>query len=278
LRNSKEVISRGYLMTVPMKPCAGRFGEETNRLLMVNENHAQWLPHDCEQCGQPVMALLIGGHWTPEPHWPSVPRRGNGKSGSTDVQGMQVTMGIQSLQGASDAFPVREHRDDLRGSVAGAPWSGPKRRGKAPGPAVHKHHERETLNLETQKRTRVFVVDDEFTIASTLALILHHLDFDATSFTGPLDALQAAITHAPDVLVSDIAMPDLSGIELAIRVRELVPDCKVILFSGLASTVDVLNTAEANGQNFEVLLKPVHPAALAKRIREITGESVSVDH
>jgi CheY-like chemotaxis protein len=265
-------------MTVPKKPCAGRFSEETNQLLLVNENHAQWLPHTCEQCGQPVMARLIGGHWTPEPHWPSVARRGNGRSDSTDVQVGQGTTGIQSLQGASDAFPVREHRDDLHGPFAGAPWSGPKRRGKAPGPAVHKPRERETLNLETQKRTRVFVVDDEFTIASTLALILHHLDFDATSFAGPVDALQAAITHAPDVLVSDIKMADLSGIELAIRVRELVPDCKVILFSGLASTVDLLNTAEANGQNFEVLLKPVHPAALVKRIRELTGESVSADH
>jgi CheY-like chemotaxis protein len=265
-------------MTVPKKPCAGRFSDETKQLLQVNENHAQWLPHTCEQCGQPVMAGLIGGHWTPEPHWPSVPRRGNGRSDSTDIQVEQGTTGIQSLQGASDAFPDHEHRDDLRRPAVGAPWSGPKRRDKAPGPAVNKAHERETLHLETRKRTRVFVVDDEFTIASTLALILHHLDFDATSFAGPLDALQAAITRAPDVLVSDIKMPDLSGIELAIRVRELVPDCKVILFSGLASTVDLLSTAEANGQNFEVLLKPVHPADLVKRIRELTGESVSVDH
>ena len=265
-------------MTVPMKPCAGRFSEETIEILQVNENHAQWLPHPCEQCGQPVVARLTGGHWSPEPHWPSVPRRGNGRSDSTDVKAGQATTGIRSLEGASDAFPIREHRDDPRGPVPGAPWSGPKRRGKGPGPAVYKSRERESFNLETQKRTRVFVVDDEFSIASTLALILHHLDFDATSFAGPLDALQAATTRGPDVLVANIAMPDLSGIELAIRVREIVPDCKVILFSGQASTVDLLNTAEANGQNFEVILKPVHPAALVKKIRELTGEFVAVDH
>jgi CheY-like chemotaxis protein len=261
-----------------MKPCAGRFSEETIQLLQVNENHAQWLPHACEQCGQPVVARLSLGHWTPEPHWPSVPRRGNGRSDNTDVQVGQATTGIQSLEEASDGFPVSEPRGDLRGPDPAASWSEPKRRGKAPGPAVYKSHQRETFNLETQKRTRVFVVDDEFTIASTLALILHHLDFDATSFAGPLDALQAATTRAPDVLVSNIEMPDLSGVELAIRMREIVPDCKVILFSGQASTVDLLNTAEANGQNFEVLLKPVHPTALVKRIRELTGESVSVDH
>jgi CheY-like chemotaxis protein len=265
-------------MTVPMKPCAGRFSEETIQLLQVNENHAQWLPHACEQCGQPVVARLALGHWTPEPHWPSVPRRGQGRSGSPDVQVGQGTTGIQSLEAASDGFPVRENRDDLRGPDLPASWSEPKRRGKAPGPAVYKSHQREAFSLETQKRTRVFVVDDEFSIASTLALVLHHLDFDATSFAGPLDALQAATTRAPDVLVSNIEMPDLSGVELAIRMREIVPDCKVILFSGQASTVDLLNTAEANGQNFEVLLKPVHPTALVKRIRELTGESVSVDH
>lgn len=65
-------------------------------------------------------------------------------------------------------------------------------------------------------------------------------------------------------------MPLLSGIELAIQVREHCPNCKVLLFSGQAATSNLLEIAKANGQDFEVLLKPVHPADLLARIRNLT--------
>jgi DNA-binding NtrC family response regulator len=125
----------------------------------------------------------------------------------------------------------------------------------------------------SQPRTqlRVFVVDDEFVIASTLGLILRHKGFDAISFHTPLDALQAASSQAPDLLISDVVMPQLSGIELAIRLQEQCPNCKVLLFSGQAATAGLLETARANGHNFEILAKPVHPTDLLRKIAESTG-------
>jgi CheY-like chemotaxis protein len=72
----------------------------------------------------------------------------------------------------------------------------------------------------TRSRQRVFVVDDENIIASTLALILQHKGFDATPFTKPFEALRAACSQAPDLLVTNVVMPLLSGIELAIQVLE----------------------------------------------------------
>lgn len=94
--------------------------------------------------------------------------------------------------------------------------------------------------------------------------------FNARSFTKPLDALEAARLEAPDLLISDVVMPLLSGIELAIQVREHCPDCKVLLFSGQAATVSLLETARAKGYDFEVLLKPVHPSDLLTKIRNLT--------
>jgi len=79
---------------------------------------------------------------------------------------------------------------------------------------------------------RIFIVDDEHVITSTLAMILRNQGFEATSFTEPLDALEAALCEAPDLLISDVMMPRLSGIELAIEVRKHCPECKVLLFSG----------------------------------------------
>ena len=116
---------------------------------------------------------------------------------------------------------------------------------------------------QTYKQPRVFVVDDEDVIASTLAMILRLKGgFNARSFTKPLDALEAARLEAPDLLISDVVMPLLSGIELAIQVREHCPDCKVLLFSGQAATVSLLETARAKGYDSELLLEagtPIRP-------------------
>ncbi len=126
--------------------------------------------------------------------------------------------------------------------------------------------------LKRRKQPVVFVVDDEHVIASSLATILRHLGFDATSFTEPMDALNAARATHPDLLITDVVMPQLSGIDLAVQVEESCPNCKVLLFSGQASTANLLETARANGHEFELVLKPVHPKDLLSKIQHLTGE------
>jgi DNA-binding response OmpR family regulator len=122
---------------------------------------------------------------------------------------------------------------------------------------------------ETRKQHRVFVVDDERMIASTLAMILSHRGFDATAYVRPREALQAARSAPPDLLISDVVMPELSGIDLSIQVREKCPLCKILLFSGQATTSDLLEEARAQGHNFELLTKPAHPTELLKKIDEL---------
>lgn len=72
--------------------------------------------------------------------------------------------------------------------------------------------------LTSVKQLRVFVVDDEDVIASTLAMILRYSGgFHATFFNSPTEALEAARCDPPDLLVSDVVMPALAGIELALK-------------------------------------------------------------
>jgi DNA-binding NtrC family response regulator len=124
---------------------------------------------------------------------------------------------------------------------------------------------------QSPKLPRVFVVDDEDAIASSLAMILRFQGgFHATSFTDPLKALQAAHKEAPDILITDVIMPEMSGIDLAIQLRDICPDCKVLLFSGQAATADLLEAARSSGYTFELLSKPVHPADLLASIRSLT--------
>ena len=116
--------------------------------------------------------------------------------------------------------------------------------------------------------TRVFVVDDESLIATTLATILCKSGFLAESFTNPLDALQTTTEGIPDLLISDVVMPQMSGVELAIRIKAVCPTCKVLLFSGQAATVEFFEQARNEGHDFQLLSKSTHPSDLLLAIRQ----------
>ncbi len=112
-----------------------------------------------------------------------------------------------------------------------------------------------------------FVVDDEPVIAQTLAIILNQAGFQASAFDRPEKAIGALADSTPALLISDVMMPGMTGIELAIHFRKAQPECKVLLFSGQASTANLLEKARAEGYDFDLLSKPVHPADLLAKLR-----------
>jgi DNA-binding response OmpR family regulator len=124
----------------------------------------------------------------------------------------------------------------------------------------------------------VFIVDDEQLIGETLTTILCKNGFAARSFTDPLEALLAARNHAPDLILSDVMMPHLSGVDLAIAVQDDCPDCKIMLFSGHAETLDLLAVAREKGYDFTLLAKPLHPVDLLIRIRQQLPEWVLAEN
>jgi DNA-binding response OmpR family regulator len=119
---------------------------------------------------------------------------------------------------------------------------------------------------ETKKR--VLVADDEEVIADTLAIILDHAGFEARAVYSGEEAVETARTFKPDMLISDVVMGGITGIDAALQVRAQLPSCKVLLFSGQAATVDLLGEACRQGHAFELLSKPVHPADLLARVRD----------
>jgi DNA-binding response OmpR family regulator len=114
----------------------------------------------------------------------------------------------------------------------------------------------------------VFVVDDEPVIAQTLAIILNQAGFEAHTFDHPEKAVVARAHMAPDLLISDVMMPEMTGVELAILFRKAQPECKILLFSGQAATADLLQKAREQGYDFDLLAKPVHPADLLAKLRK----------
>jgi len=116
-------------------------------------------------------------------------------------------------------------------------------------------------------KPRVLIVDDEEIIANTLAMILNQAGFETRAAYSGETALETARTFKPDMLITDVIMPGITGIETAIRVRAMMPMCKVLLFSGQASTAHLLEKARAQGYEFDILSKPVHPPDLLARMR-----------
>jgi CheY-like chemotaxis protein len=120
---------------------------------------------------------------------------------------------------------------------------------------------------QTATKPKVLVVDDEPVIADTLAMILNQSGFETRAVYSGEKALELARTFEPNMLISDVIMADLNGIDAAIHIRELLPEIKILLFSGQAATADLLEKARAQGYEFEILAKPVHPQDLLSRLR-----------
>jgi len=117
-------------------------------------------------------------------------------------------------------------------------------------------------------RPRVLVADDESVIADTLTIILGQNGYDATAVYCGSEAIERARTWRPDMLLADVVMPDMSGIEAAIRIRALLPRCRIVLLSGQAATNDLMRDARREGYEFEVILKPIHPTQLLARLQQ----------
>jgi CheY-like chemotaxis protein len=111
------------------------------------------------------------------------------------------------------------------------------------------------------------VVDDEKVIADTLAKILDMNGYDASAVYTGTAAVESARKLQPELVISDVILPDMNGIEAAISIRGFLPTCRILLFSGQAATADLLENARAQGHEFEILAKPVHPSDLLAKLR-----------
>jgi DNA-binding response OmpR family regulator len=128
------------------------------------------------------------------------------------------------------------------------------------------------MNSESNQKLRVFVVDEEHIFASTLAQFLRQEGHDARSFPGPLEALYAAITEPPDILISDVALLPLSGAQLATEMRAHNPRCKVLLFSSFPATNDLLQNTSTAEQDFTLLPGPVYLVNLMEAIQALVHD------
>jgi two-component SAPR family response regulator len=73
----------------------------------------------------------------------------------------------------------------------------------------------------------------------------------------------------PDILISDVIISGMNGVEAAILISKMLPKRKVILFSGQVATADLVSQASSEGHTFEILAKPVHPQVLIECVKRL---------
>jgi DNA-binding NtrC family response regulator len=120
----------------------------------------------------------------------------------------------------------------------------------------------------TDSPMRVVIADDERIIADTLAMILNMQGFHAVSVYSGETAVELARVLKPDLLICDLFMDQLSGVEAAQAIVEMLPSCRVLFITAQATLPDAA-VFRIQGREFEVLQKPFRPEDLLRQLEDI---------
>jgi CheY-like chemotaxis protein len=131
---------------------------------------------------------------------------------------------------------------------------------------------KQTSEASGQECPTVLVVDDEETLANTTVEILNISGFCAFVAYDGQTALELAAKLHPDILLTDVVMPEMNGIELAVAIFRVLPQTRILLISGQAGTIDLLEKARQDGHAFELVAKPIHPMKLIEHLRKLGGK------
>ena len=124
----------------------------------------------------------------------------------------------------------------------------------------------------SDRHPRVLIVEDEAVVLHTLQLILQQQGYEVRGARDGHEAFAIAPAFQPEILLCDINLPDVDGIQIAVRIKRETPYCRVVLLSGEITSAELLDEAKARGHYFEVLAKPTDPQHL---LRVLAGGRVA---
>src|SRR5882672_465092 len=116
-------------------------------------------------------------------------------------------------------------------------------------------------------KTKILLAEDDNDMRRFLVRALQNADYEVVSFDNGLSAYQRLREEPFELLLTDIVMPEMDGIELARRASELDPDIKIMFITGFAAVA--LNSDSAAPKNAKVLSKPVHLRELVNEVNKL---------
>jgi len=122
---------------------------------------------------------------------------------------------------------------------------------------------------------KILVVDDDARIANTTAAVLGSAGYECRAVHSAAAAIELVSEFVPDLVMSDVMMPDVNGVQVCMRIREQLPYCAILLFSGDVYQARLL--MEQAEVNFTLLPKPIAPADLFRQIELLLRQRPPVD-
>jgi DNA-binding response OmpR family regulator len=119
---------------------------------------------------------------------------------------------------------------------------------------------------------KILVIDDDVHVRHTLSKILQHSGYDVVTASDGKRAMTLLRSEFPDVVITDIIMPEQEGIETIGMIRHEHPEMKIIAISGggRIRNVDFLDMARSLGAD-DVIPKPFEVDELLDRLRRLTA-------
>ena len=121
-------------------------------------------------------------------------------------------------------------------------------------------------------RARILLAEDDTAMRTYLERALHNAGFAVDSVDRGTAALPLLEANSYDLLLSDIVMPEMDGIELAQKCNELSPETKVMFITGFAA---VTLKASREQPQAKVLSKPFHLKDLVLEVERVLGDRLS---
>jgi CheY-like chemotaxis protein len=123
--------------------------------------------------------------------------------------------------------------------------------------------ETEMRNSICATKHKILVVDDEHAVADTLCLIFKKRGFDCRAAYTGLDAIASIDEFCPELLLCDISMPGMNGLEVVSTVTRKCPECRVLLLTGHYTNLGFAHAwAISHSAPSRIMTKPVPPAQL----------------
>ena len=124
----------------------------------------------------------------------------------------------------------------------------------------------ETIAMNTPM-TKILLAEDDIDMRRFLVKALQNAGFDVISYDNGLSAYQRLREEPFELLLTDIVMPEMDGIELARRAAELDPDIKIMFITGFAAVA--LNSDSTAPKHAKVLSKPIHLRELVNEVQKL---------
>jgi two-component system cell cycle response regulator CpdR len=140
-------------------------------------------------------------------------------------------------------------------------------RSRENGTGVGRDHPPARAQQAIRGMTKILLAEDDTDMRRFLVKALQQAGYEVISYDNGLSAYQRLREEPFELLLTDIVMPEMDGIELARRAAELDPDIKIMFITGFAAVA--LNSDSSAPKHAKVLSKPIHLRELVNEVQKL---------